>query len=517
MPTSPVNQVRIAKNTALLYFRMLLVMLIQLYLVRVLLHVLGAADYGTYEVIGSIVIMFAFLNSTMATASQRFFALELGVENHTRLKQVFSMNVLIFIVLALIIFILAETIGLWYFNHKINIPAERMEAAGWVFHFAVFTFMASIITTPFMAIITAREKMNVYAFLGIIEVLLNLGIVFLLIYFPMDKLKLYALLVFAVQLLISTFYIAYSTLKFPECRIKYYWNKTMFKEIFSFAGWNLYGVMAMTIRTQGIKLTLNYFFGVLVNTAQGLAYRVYMALIRFTDSFFTAVRPQIIKSYSVDNEDKSGEMMKLVFQSSKFCFYLILILSIPVLIETESILTIWLKKEIVPGTVVFTRLMLINAIIESLAYPLITSVQATGKIKRYQLVTGTVILFIIPVSYLLFKFGFPPQTIMYVMIAVTVIAHASRLYFMKTLLKMNILNYFKQVLLPISVVTVFSFVFPLLYACCFRPSFWRIVGVAVVTLISSACIIYFSGLTKEERNGLKRFLLSKIRKNNSSC
>ncbi|MCL1850203.1 MAG: hypothetical protein FWF70_02180 [Bacteroidetes bacterium] len=511
MTTATINKSRIAKNTALLYFRMLLIMLIQVYTVRVVLNVLGAEDYGTYDAIGGVVIMFAFLNSTMATASQRFFALELGVENHTKLKQVFSTNVLIFIVLAFIIFVLTETLGLWYFHNKINIPVERMEAAAWVFHFAVFTFMASIVTTPFMAIITAREKMNVYAFLSILEVVLRLGIVFLLIYFPMDKLKLYAVLIFAVQLLISASYIIYSTLNFPECKIKYYWNKAMFKEVFSFAGWNLYGVMAMTIRTQGIKLTLNSFFGVLINSAQAIAYQVYIALIRFTDSFFTAVRPQIIKSYSVDNEDKSGEMMKLVFQSSKFCFYLILILSIPVLIETPSILSIWLKGVVPEHTVVFTRLMIINAIIESLAYPLITSVQATGKIKRYQLVTGTIILLIIPVSYLFFKLGFSPQTIMYVMIAITLIAHVSRIYFMKTMLKMKILNYFKQVILPISAVTVLAFALPLLCASCFTPSFWRIVGVATVTLISSACIIYSIGLTKSERNGLKRFILAKIR------
>jgi hypothetical protein len=281
--------------------------------------------------------------------------------------------------------------------------------------------------------------------------------------------------------------------------------------VFSFAGWNLYGVMAMTIRTQGIVLTINYFFGVLVNAAQAIAYQVYIALIRFTDSFFTAVRPQIIKSYSVDNEDKSGEMMKLVLQSSKFCFYLILVLSIPVLIETQSILTIWLKKIVSEYTVAFTRLMIVNAIIESLAYPLITSVQATGKMKRYQLVTGTIILFIIPISYLFFKLGFPPQTIMYVTISITVLAHLSRLYFMKTMLKMSILRYFKQVILPISAVTILAFILPTLFYYSFSPSFWRVVGVAAVTLISSAAIIYWVGLTKSERNGVKRVLFSKMK------
>jgi O-antigen/teichoic acid export membrane protein len=510
METSTINKTRIAKNTALLYFRMLLLMLIGLYTTRVTLNVLGASDLGTFTAVAGVVMMLGFLNSTMATASQRFFAMELGVENHTKLKQVFTTNVLIFIGLALAIFILAETIGLWYINHVMEIPPERFSAAAWIYQFAIFTFMASIVTTPYLAIITARERMQAYAYISILEVILKLAIVFMLLYFPIDKLKLYGVLLFAVQILISTSYILYSTLKFPECKIKYYWNKAMFKEVFGFAGWTVMGTLAITVRTQGIILLLNKFFGVLVNAAQALAYQVYNSLIRFTDSFFTAVRPQIIKSYSVDNEDKSGEMMKLVFQSSKFCFYLILVLSIPILIETQSILVIWLKKDVPEYTVVFTRLLIINAIIESLAYPLITSIQATGKIKRYQIVTSSIILLIVPISYLLLRWGAKPQGVMYVMIVITIIAHVSRIYFMNSLLKMNLLKYFKQVIFPISSVTILGFVLPLLYSCCFDPSFWRVVGVTAVTAISSVVIIYFVGLTKSERNGLKTFVLSKI-------
>ena len=509
MPTSNINKTRIAKNTALLYFRMLLTMLITLYTTRVVLQVLGAVDFGTYEVIAGIVAMFAFLSGTMATASQRFFAVELGVENHAKLKQLFSINVLIFIGIALVIFILAETLGLWYFNNVMKIPADRFEAAAWVYQFAIFTFMVNIVSTPYQAIITAREHMQAYAYISILEVIFKLAIVFVLIYIPIDKLKLYALLLFAIQILISASYILYSTLKFPECKFKYYWNKTMFKEVFSFAGWSAFGALAMTVRSQGINLLLNFFFGVLVNTARGIAFKVYAALNLFIHNFFLAVRPQIIKSYAADNEDKSGEMMKLVFQSSKFCFYLILVLSIPILIETRSILGLWLT--IVPDyTVIFTRLVIVNAIIESLANPFIASIQATGKIKRYQIVTGSIILLNLPISYLFLKFGFPPQTTMVITILITAIAHLCRLYFMNKLLKMNIFNYFKQVILPISLVSILAFVLPLLYARCFEPSFWRLVGVTAVTAIASVFIIFFIGLTQSERNGLKRFVFSKI-------
>jgi len=284
----------------------------------------------------------------------------------------------------------------------------------------------------------------------------------------------------------------------------------MFKEVFGFAGWSVFGALAMTVRGQGINLLLNFFFGVIVNSARGIAFRVYTALNLFIHNFFTAIRPQIIKSYSADNEDKSGEMMKLVFQSSKFCYYLILVLSIPILIETEAILSIWLTK--VPEyTIIFTRLVIINAIIESLANPFIASIQATGKIKRYQLVTGSIILMNLPISYLFLKMGFPPESTMIVVIVITVIAHVCRIYFMKTMLKMNIFHYLKQVILPVSAVTVLTFALPLLCYYSFSVSFWRIAGVTAVTLIASAAIIYYVGLTNPERKSLRGFVVSKFR------
>jgi O-antigen/teichoic acid export membrane protein len=507
-----INKTRIAKNTALLYFRMLLIMLITLYITRVVINVLGETDFGTYGAVAAIVAMFAFLSGTMATASQRFFAVELGVENHTRLKQLFSINVLIFVGLAIAIFILAETAGLWYFKTKMVIPADRMEAAAWVYQFAIFTFMVSIITTPYLAIITAREHMKAYAYLSILEVLFKLAIVFLLVYFPLDKLILYAVLMFGVQVLISATYIIYSTLNFPECKVKYYWNQKMFNEVFGFAGWSVMGALAMTVRSQGINLLLNSFFGVLVNAARTVAFQVYTALNQFVFNFFTAVRPQIVKSYSVDPEDKSGEMMKLVFQSSKFCYYLILILSLPILIETESILNIWLKGIVPEYTVIFTRLVIINAIIESLANPFIASIQATGKLKMYQIVTGSIILLNLPVSYLFLRLGFPPQITMYIVIVITLIAHVARIYFMNKMLKMIIINYVKNVILPITGVTVLAFLLPVFFYYNFNPSFWRIVGVTMVTVVSSSIIIYFIGLTKTERTALKQYVFSKIRK-----
>jgi hypothetical protein len=286
----------------------------------------------------------------------------------------------------------------------------------------------------------------------------------------------------------------------------------MFLEVFGFAGWSVMGALAMTVRTHGINLLLNGFFGVVVNAARYVAVQIYSALNQFGHNFFTAVRPQIIKSYSADPEDKSGEMMKLVFQSSKFCYYLILILSLPILIETEAILNIWLKGIVPEYTVIFTRLVIINAIIESLANPFIASIQATGKIKTYQIVTGSIILLNLPISYLFLRLGFPPQSTMYIVIVVTTIAHLSRIFFMNKMLKMDVLNYAKHVILPIFAVTLTAFALPLLYHYSFNPSFLRIVGVTAVTLVSSVIIIYYIGLTKTERTALKEFVFSKILK-----
>jgi O-antigen/teichoic acid export membrane protein len=368
-----------------------------------------------------------------------------------------------------------------------------------------------------MAIITAREKMNVYAWLSILEVVFKLGIVFLLLYINTDKLILYAILFFIVQILITATYISYATLKFPECKVKYYWNKNMFKEVCNFAGWNVMGSLSMAVRSQGVVMLLNTFFGVLVNAALNIAYQVYYALVRLTDGYFTAVRPQITKSYSYDKEDKSGEMMNLVFQSSKFCFYLMLVLSIPVLIETKFILELWLKKVVPDFTLIFTRLMIVTAIIESLANPLVTSINASGKIKKYQIFTSSIILLILPVSYLYLKFVpeesrfYAPQITMCIMIATSILAQVGRIYFMKSLLKMNISHYLKQVILPISAVTILVFILPVIYSYSFDASFLRLIGTCGVTLVASVFIIFYVGLTKSERNTLKTFIFSKIK------
>jgi len=495
-----INKQRIAKNTIALYFRMFLTMAIGLYTIRVVLKTLGVEDFGIFEVVGGIVAMLSFLSGTMASATQRFFAVEIGTENPQQLQRVFSLNVILYFLIAVVVLLIGETAGLWFFKTKMNIPAERMEAAFWVYHFSIFSFMVSILTIPYYALITIREKMSMYALVSILESIFKLLIVYLLVVFSYDKLKLYAVLSFIVTVLISLSYMIYVRIKFSESKLRFFWEKNLFKEILNFAGWSLFGALAAVLRNQGTNILLNLFFNPLVNAARGISYRVFNAINLFVHNFFTAIRPQILKSYSAGEKN---EMMGLVFQSSKFSYYLIMILSIPILIEMPSIMFLWLH-EIPEYVVLFTRLLIINAIIESLANPFMASVQATGKISKYQAVTGGIILLNLPVSYLFLRLGNPPQITMIISIIISVLAHISRIYFMKKLLQMSIIKYFKNVILPAFWVTLLALILPFCAYFCLKESMMRLGIVIIISLVSSFFGIYAVGLTKSERNVIKQ-------------
>jgi len=501
-----INKNRIVKNTIALYFRMFLTMAIGLYTVRIVLQTLGVEDYGIYNVVGGIVAIFSFLSGTMAGASQRFFAVEIGGNNPVRLRQVFSLNVLIYWGIAFLVFFLGETLGLWFFKTQMNIPPERMQAAFWVYQFAIFSFMVSIITIPYYALITIREKMTVYAYISIFESILKLGIVYLLVLFSYDKLKLYAVLFFVVTLIISISYILYCKVKFHESKFTFFWEKKLFKDIINFAGWSLFGALAAVFRNQGTNILLNLFFNPAINAARAISYQVFTAVNQFVQNFFMAVRPQILKSYT---SGAKNEMMTLVFQSSKFSYYLIMILSIPILIETHTILLLWLK-ELPEYVVLFTQLIVINAVIESLANPFMAAVQATGKISKYQAVTGGIILLNLPVSYLFLRLGYPPQITMIISILISIAAQISRIFFMKSLLQMSIKSYIYAVIFPICFVTILAVLPPVIINLVLQPSIMRLCIVTLSSLIFSFLAIYIIGLTKSERTAITQAVYTKV-------
>lgn len=487
---------------------MLLIMGVSLYTVRIVLDTLGAVDYGLYNVVGGIVVMFSFLSNTMASASQRFFAYELGRKNYDQLKKTFSMTMTIYGIIAVIVLILAETVGLWFLNTQMTIPVERMKAANWVYQFTILSFMMTMITVPYYATIIAHERMNVYAYVSIVEVVLKLVIVYLLILFSYDKLKLYAILMFAVTFTVTFIYRTYCKKKFKECIYHYYWDKNLFKELIGYSGWNLFGSLAGLFNNQGINILLNIFFGPVVNAARAIAYQISNAINQFVSNFMTATRPQITKYYASGEKEN---MLTLVFQSSKYSYLLLFVLSMPALLETKFILTLWLK-EIPDYVIIFTRLIIITSLVDSLSFPLMTAAQATGKIKLYQATVGGMMLLNLPVSYLFLKMNYPPQTVMYIAIINSLICLFLRLILLRKMVGLSILQFSKQILLSIAGVSTIAYIIPFLLLLQINESIYRFLLIGFIGLVSSLISILIIGLTVVERKYVLSFIKKKYRK-----
>lgn len=505
------NNKRIAQNTFMLYIRMLLTMAVSLYTSRIILNLLGVEDFGIYNVVGGFVAMFGFLNSAMASATQRFLSFEIGRKNRMQLRDIFSMSINIHFIIASVIFLLAESIGLWFVNTKLTIPTERMEATQWVYQFSIFSFLVGVMSVPYTAIIIAHERMKVFAWISMIEVFLKLLVVFLLMWFGADKLKLYAILLFLVSITIRIIYGIYCNRTFKESQFRWFWSQKLFKTLMSYAGWNLWGNSAAVIMGQGVNILLNIFFGPIVNAARGISFQVRAAVDSFVSNFQMAINPQIIKSYASNNIEY---MHQLVFQGAKYSFFLLFALSFPILLETEIILRIWLKI-VPPHTVIFTKLVIVNILIDSISGPLMTAAQASGKIKLYQGIVGGLLLLNLPLSYIFLKFGFPPEVTFYVSIAISIIALYARLQIISPLVNLSVLQYCKTVLLRIIPVVLIAGILPVILRCFMTGGFYRFTITTFISFLSVASTIYLVGLTRTEQifiqNRVKQLSL-KIRK-----
>jgi len=502
MSTKANNQ-RIAKNTLLLYFRMLLTMIVSLYTVRVVLNTLGVVDYGIYNVVGGIVVMFSFLSNTMASASQRFFAFELGRNDIFQLKRTFSMTLFIYAIIIVIILLLSETIGLWFLNNKLVIPVERIDAANWIYQFAVLSFVVTILRTPYNASIIAHENMKFFAYISIVEVTLKLLIVYMLVLFSFDKLKLYSVLMFCTVFLVSIVYRIFCKKKYQECVFEYVWDKRLFKELLSYSGWNLFGSLAGILNNQGINILLNIFFGPIVNAARAIAYQVSSAVNQFVFSFFNAVQPQITKYYA---KGETENMMNLVFQSSKISFFLLFIITMPILLECHFVLSLWLK-EIPEYVVLFTRLVIINALIDCLSYPLQTAALATGFIKKYQIIVGGTLLINLPISFGLLRYGHSPQVTMYVSLFLSILCLFLRLYMLKYMIGIEINKFVSKVIVSVILVSILSYIIPVFILYKMNESFIRLITVSITGFILSLFVIVFVGISKDEKIYLTRLVL----------
>lgn len=493
------NNKRIAKNTLLLYCRMLFMMAVSLYTSRVVLNTLGVEDFGIYNVVGGVVAMFGFINSAMAIGTQRYLTFELGRKNYEQLSKVFFTSVLIHALIASLLVLLAETIGLWFIEHKMTIPPERMNVTFWVYQFSILSTIVMIMSVPYNASIIAHEKMTAFAYISVLEVVLKLLIVYLLQFGKFDKLKSYAILMFVVQLSIRFIYVFYCKRHFVETKCHRVWDMNLFKEMLRFAGWNLWGNCAAIAYTQGVNILLNIFFGPIVNAARGVSVQVQGAVSQFSYNFQMAINPQITKSYAIKDY---AYMHNLIIKSAKYTFFMLSFLSLPIMLETEMILNMWLK--VVPDyTVSFLRIMLCITIIDAVSNSLMVSAMATGKIRLYQSVVGGILLAILPVSYVVLKMGGNPVSVFIVHICICIVAFLVRLYIIAPMIKLSPVLYIKDVVSRCLLIVLLAFI-PSFFLKCILPDglfYGVLVCVCSVTFVILA--FYTIGLTISERAVLR--------------
>ena len=432
-----VNNKRIAKNTLFLYLRMIIVMAIGLYTVRAILDLLGVVDYGIYNVVGGVVSMFAFLNGTLSTSSQRYFSIELAKGDLKRLNQWFCLNITAFSIFILIFLVFAETIGSWFVNTQMTIPEERMFAANVVYQLSIISFCISFYSIPYNALIIAHERMSAFAYISIIEALLKLGIVFVLSIITWDRLIIYGILMFLTACGITLSYVIYNLIHFRESKYHPYWNKREFKEIMGFSGWHFFGTFSVTIRSHGINILLNLFFNPAINAARAVAFQVYHAVSLLSSNFFLAVKPQIYKYYAAQENEA---LYKLIMRSTILCSLSVSILVFPILANTSYILSLWLK--VVPQyTIIFTQLVLINGLIEATNGPTIAAVLATGNLRNYELVVSTLSIMNLPFSYIALKFGAEPTITILISIIISIIITYTRAHILCKRLILQITKY----------------------------------------------------------------------------
>lgn len=497
------NNKRIAKNSLMLYMRMFFMMGISLYTSRVILQVLGVTDYGIYNVVGGVVVSFSFITGTMQTACQRFITFALGKGNMQYLKTVFSITQIVHWALAACLILLSETIGLWLVNTQLVIPEDRLTAALWVYQFSIVASCISLISIPYNGVIIAHERMDAFAFISVLEAMLRLFIVFALMCFDYDRLILYGVFCLVVSLIVRSVYTIYSKKHFEEVNTKWLWNKSLFKEIFSFATWSLLPSFSVMLLQQGVNILLNVFFGPAVNAARGLSAYFQALAQQFASSFQSALNPQIIKSYAQDN---LIYMHSLIFRSSKFTFIFVLLIVLPLIIEAPYIFTLWLG-EYPEHTVGFARWAMLITLLDATSNPFMVAAGATGEVRKYNIVIGGIMIFVVPIGYVVLKWGAPPESVLAVHLFIAAICFLARLLLVCSKISMSAVLYLKKVVIPAFVTCVISFPLPLVLHNILRQNIFSVISVAMLSVIIVLIIGYLVMLTKNE----KEFVLSIIR------
>lgn len=509
MSDSEKTNQRIAKNTIMLYGRMLIMLLVSLYTSRIVLQTLGVTDYGIYNVVGGIVALLGFVSNAMSISVQRFLSYDIGKNDIESLNRTFSTAIVIHILIALLILLVGETIGLYFVSNHMNFPIDRYNAAIWVFHLSLIASFFKILQVPYNALIISYERMDIFAYLSIGEAVLNLAVVYLLRLGNIDKLTLYSLLLMIIALLVYALYYLYCRCKIKTVKFNLLFDRERFRSLIGFASWSALGEMSWAATLQGVNVVLNIFFSPVVNAARGISYQVLNAVNRFVQSFQMAVNPQIIKLYATDD---IASMKTLVYRSTRFSVYLLLLLILPLLFRTEYIMKLWLG-DVPEHLVLFCRLILVNALLDVLSNLHTTVAKAYGKIRNYQIIISLVLFLNLPLSYVCLRGGAPPESTYWVYSFVSILLLIIRLLIIKRMVGFSVVSYIKDVLCPISIVVILCLPLPVYLNKLIPESF---IGLLVFTIISTISLIvslFSFGITASERN----FIVNKLKDFYKKC
>lgn len=501
---------RIAKNTAFLYIRQIIVMLVAIYTSRVILDVLGASDYGIYNVVGGVVSMMSFLNSALGASSSRFLTYELGRRDQDKLNRTFSASLNLHISVALIVFIVGETLGLWFFYEKLVIPNDRIVAAFWVYQFSIITTMISFTQVPYNASLISHENMSIYAYVGLYEAISKLSIVYLLTISPIDKLIFYGLLLMLNSVGIQLFYRFYTTKRYEECRFRIVKEKSLYKTLLGYSGWDLFGNVAIICQGQGINILLNIFFGPVVNAARAIAFQIQNAVSMFVGSFLTAVRPQVVKSHAEGNDEA---MYSLTFSGMKYAFLLITALAVPVILEIHYILNLWLGKAAPKETAIFTSLVLVNAIFQTWHNGFLMAFHAIGRIKTGNITGGVLMILSLPISYLFLKLGFDAYIVFIVIIVINLLAHINGMFLVHCYVRYSVKRAIRTIYIPNILVVICSIIPTILVRDLMESSFLRLITVGIIYEILLIISTWIFVLGKEEKKIVTQYLSKYVDKN----
>ena len=489
---------------------MFFILIVSLYTSRVVLNVLGVSDYGVYNVVAGFVLLFGFLNATLSSSMQRFYNYEGGKRGIDGYKDVYCTGFWIHLFLAFIIFIILESFGVWYINNVMVIDDARLVAANYLFHFSAISMVLVILQVPYLSAIIAKECMDYYAVVSIVDVILKLIIILALPYIPQDKLIIYGAMSLIIAFADFLMYYVYCKRKFLFIKLSTTIDKQIFKELLLFSSWNLIGTFAVLLKGQGLNLLLNNFFSTIVNAARGVAFQVNGAISGFTNNLATAFRPQIVDSYAKDDRQRTQMLM---FAESKFCYSLIIVLILPVSLEIDYLLSLWLGNAIPPQTNSFTILVLIDLLLGTLNAPVTQIAFATGKIRNYQILNSTINLLVIPFCFILLKVGYAAESVFVITILSTAINQIVCLILLHKIFKYSYLKYLYDVFLPCLGMTIFLPIIPLLIRLNMEESFLRFLLVGMLDVFMALLLTYYIILNKSEKSLITKYLYKKYAKN----